>query len=140
MGGPPYTVNLRDSHLQAWYAGRQQQVNGVPAIPVDARSHGASIHPQGTLLARLLLSDHDLRLFRESASFTTVIQGQPAPSSYTGAFSNFGKPITVHMHTCARTVRLQRASAWLPFVMAMVENAALEQTTSAARALSKSPQ
>src|SRR5947209_6087329 len=135
MGGPPYTINLRDHHLQAWYVGKKQKVNGVPAIPVDARSHGASIHPQGTLLARLSLSDYDFRLLQESTSFTTMVQGQSAPSTYTAAFSGYGKAVTVRMHTCGRTVRLQAASAWLPFVIQMVENGTLEQTTPAARAL-----
>jgi len=127
VGGPPYTVNLRDHHLHAWYAGRIQKVNGVPARPINARSHGASVHPQGTVLSRLSISDYDFRLLRESTSFSTPIQGQAAPSTYTADFSRYGERVSVQLPKCSRTASLESVNTWLPFIIAMVEDGAPNQ-------------
>lgn len=127
VGGPPYTVNLRDHNLHAWYAGRIQKVNGVPARPINARSHGASVHPQGTVLSRLSISDYDFRLLRESTSFSTPIQGQAAPSTYTADFSRYGERVSVQLPKCSRTASLESVNTWLPFIIAMVEDGAPNQ-------------
>lgn len=137
VGGPPYTVNLRDRQLRAAYAGRIQKVSGVPALPINARSHGASVYPQGTLVSHLLMSDYDLRLLRESTSFSTSIQGHAASSTYTADFSKYRERVSVQLPRCSRTLSLETANAWLPFVMSMVDGVTLDQTTPSTRATRK---
>ncbi|HEY8684204.1 MAG TPA: hypothetical protein VIO57_01210, partial [Chloroflexota bacterium] len=64
---------------------------------------------------------------RESTSFSTPIQGQAAPSTYTADFSRYGERVSVQLPKCSRTASLESVNTWLPFIIAMVEDGAPNQ-------------
>lgn len=92
---PPLLFSLADPHRQASLAGGLTTVDGIQVWPVHVQSGGRT--------TTLFIARSNSRLIRESASFTTAIGRQRAPTTDRIDYSRYGETVRVRLPiTCGR--------------------------------------